>query len=263
MSARWPVPAGAIVALFSSCAHPQAVESAPVDSSAALVVRRHPVDTDLHMTPTGPRVNLSKLVRAGASFVDEMADDSEKNSYIVHVDAVKKGLTWSWQTGPDDDPTSGTVKTDDASLKTGHTISFISQGTMMPEGKGVRATPPFLLSRSVAKTLRSGRVAKISVMDVADSPLRKDGTEVKGVLVDGKPRTVSTIRATDGQTTVWFANDPQWPVLLMVVFNGENYIELKEVNTRGKPIAQARPAVTESESALVPRTRHRSPVLEP
>jgi hypothetical protein len=200
-------------------------------------------------------VNLSKLVRAGASFVDEMADDNAKNSYTVHVDAMKKGLTWSWQSGPEDDASRGTVKTDDTSLKTGRTISFISQGIMMPEGDG-KATPPFLLSRAVAKALRSGKVAKVSVLNVVDSALRKDGTEVKGVLVDGKPRTVPTIRATDGQTTLWFAADPQWPVLLLVVFNGENYIELKEVNTKGKALAQARPPAEESESALVPR-RHR------
>jgi hypothetical protein len=184
-----------------------------------------------------------------------MVDDHGKNNYVVHVDALKKGLTWSWESGPEDDDARGTVKTDEASLKVGRTISFISQGTMMPEGNG-KATPPFLLSRAVARTLRSGKVAKVSVLDVVDSALRKDGTEVTGVLVDGKPRTVSTIRATDGQTTVWFANDPQWPVLLMVVFNGENYIELKEVNTKSRPLAQARPVTEESESALIPR-RHR------
>lgn len=190
------------------------------------------MEAPLPAAPAGPLVELPKLVQTGATFVEDMTTKDGKDTYFVSVDGMKRGVAWTWKAGEDDSAAHGSVKTSDAWLKSASEVVFFSQGAISPSGKKAKAVPPFLLSRNAAKALRAGKAAKLSVFDVKDAEVKPDGNEVKSIVVDGTPSTVSTLRATDGKTTFWFADDPKWPVLVAASFDDGNSIELKEVRTK-------------------------------
>ena len=180
--------------------------------------------------PATHATDLAKLVKVGTTFVVEMADHDADDAYTLHVDNLTKGLTWTWSLAGAHD--RGTVSTDDASLKTAHTVAFIGQGNVSPSRKEGISTPPFLLGRDQASGLRQGKASAFSVYDVKDGQLKLAGTEARSVKVDGKATAVAATKATDGKTTIWFVDDPVWPILVAATFDGNNFITLTEIHTK-------------------------------
>jgi hypothetical protein len=184
--------------------------------------------------PPPPSVDLPKLVADGTTFIEELDEKDTKGRYFISVDSLKKGLTWTWKTGEDASATRGTVKTAESSLQGARDIALIVNGKVMPKNKKEKSTPPFLLSRSIEKVLKEGKAAKVELPGLKAQELKSDGTEVRNVNVDGTVSTVSTMRATNGHVTIWYADDPQWPVLVSLTSDDGDSIELTEVHTRPK-----------------------------
>jgi hypothetical protein len=88
------------------------------------------------------------------------------------------------------------------------------------------------VSRKTLERLKNNEGAPLSVNE-ASGVLRLGPSTRISLLVNGQPHVVDALTASDddGDIALTVLDHATWPVLLKVEFDGDNYIELREITS--------------------------------
>jgi hypothetical protein len=184
-------------------------------------------------TPTPPEPThlsaqgLVDLLKVGAKLTCELADFDSLDKYHFTIQETGESVGFHWKMGSC--PDNGTLRVGPEALHGAESVIFISQGNAdEPEGR----TPPFLVSRKTLERLKNSEGAPLSVNE-ASGVLRLGPSTRISLLVNGQPHVVDALTASDddGDIALTVLDHATWPVLLKVEFDGDNYIELREITS--------------------------------
>jgi hypothetical protein len=197
--------------------------------------------------PTPHKLDTRAIMRPGTQLVCAMADFDAADGYQLRIDELADVLRFSYAFVDEDDEDAFDLDAEldktqavaSAALGDAAELLFLSQGSASaeedPEGPYTTCTPPFMVSRRVLAAIKAGQAPTLRIHGDTGR-LAHDGTDSVSLKVNGEERNVTAVRARDEESgmTVWILDDDTWPLLLSAEFQGDNYVRLVSIYTRGK-----------------------------